>query len=96
MGVLWSFMGASLAYTIFAGATEVTGGLLLVFRRTASPGALVSFAVLANIVALNFCYDVPVKLYSVNLLLMAAFLAAPDATRLANALVLNRPAPALI
>ena len=94
MGVLWSFMGASLAYTIFAGAAEVTGGLLLLFRRTASLGALVSFAVLANVVALNFCYDVPVKLYSANLLFMAAFLAAPDAKRLANVLVLNRPAPA--
>lgn len=94
MGVLWSFMGASMAYTIFAGAAEATGGLLLIFRRTASLGALVSFAVLANIVALNFCYDVPVKLFSTNLLLMAAFLAAPDIMRLANILVLNRPAPA--
>jgi uncharacterized membrane protein YphA (DoxX/SURF4 family) len=93
MGVLWSFMGASMAYTIFAGAAEVTGGLLLIFRRTATLGALVSFGVLANIVALNFCYDVPVKLYSTNLLLMAAFLAAPDAKRLAKVLVLNRAAP---
>lgn len=94
MGVLWSFMGASMAYTIFAGALEVTGGLLLIFRRTANLGALVSFAVLANVVALNFCYDVPVKLYSINLLMMAAFLAAPDVKRLANVLLLNRPAPA--
>ena len=94
MGVLWSFMGASIAYTIFAGSLEVTGGLLLVFRRTASLGALISFGVLANVVALNFCYDVPVKLYSTNLLLMAAFVAAPDARRLANVLLLNRAAPA--
>lgn len=92
MGVLWSFMGASLAYTMFAGAAEVTGGLLLLFRRTTSLGAMVSFAVLLNVAALNFCYDVPVKLYSTNLLLMAVFLAAPDLRRLANVLVLNRAA----
>jgi hypothetical protein len=47
-------------------------------------------AVLTNIVALNFCYDVPVKLYSVNLLLMAFFLLAPDLRRAVNFLVLNR------
>ena len=91
MGALWSFMGASIPYIIFSGAAEVTGGLLLLFRRTACLGALVSFAVLANVAALNYCYDVPVKLYSTNLLLMAAFLAAADLRRLANVLVLNRP-----
>lgn len=93
MGVLWSFMGASIPYIIFAGSAEVAGGLLLLFRRTATLGALVSAAVLANVVALNFCYDVPVKLYSSNLLMMAIFLAAPDAKRLIHVLVLNRPAP---
>ncbi len=41
---------------------------------------------------LNFSYDVPVKLYSSHLLLMAFFLAAHDLRRLANVLVLNRTA----
>jgi uncharacterized membrane protein YphA (DoxX/SURF4 family) len=92
MGVLWSFMGASIAYTIFGGICEVTGGALLLFRRTDTLGALVSFGVLLNIALLNFCYDVPVKLYSTNLVLMAIFLAAPDLRRLLNFLVLNRVA----
>jgi hypothetical protein len=92
MGALWWFMGASAPYIIFSGAAEALGGLLLLFRRTTSLGALVSFAVIANVVALNFCYDVPVKLYSTNLLLMAVFLAAPDLRRLADVLVFNRPA----
>jgi len=78
MGVLWSFMGASLPYTIFAGLSEVTGGALLLFRRATTIGALVSFGVLLNVAMLNFCYDVPVKLYSTNLALMAIFLAAPE------------------
>jgi uncharacterized membrane protein YphA (DoxX/SURF4 family) len=92
MGLLWTFMGFSPAYTIFAGACETAGGLLLLFRRTTTLGALVSAAVLLNVVVLNFCYDVPVKLYSLNLLLMAVFLMAPDLGRLANVFVLNRPA----
>jgi len=42
---------------------------------------------------INFSYDVPVKLYSSHLLLMAVVLAAPDLKRLANLLVLNRRVP---
>ncbi len=95
MGVLWSFMGASQAYTIFSGFAEVLGGLLLLFRRTTTLGAMVAFAVLGNVVAMNFCYDVPVKLYSTNLLLMSVFLIAPDLRRLLDVFLRNRPtAPA--
>jgi hypothetical protein len=90
MGVLWSFMGSSTAYTIFAGLCEMVGGTLLLFRRTTMLGAMVSLAVLLNVALLNFCYDVPVKLYSSNLVLMAIFLAVPDLRRLLNFLVLNR------
>lgn len=92
MGLLWTFMGASAAYTMFGGAAEMLGGLLLTARRTALLGALVSFAVLCNIVILNFAYDVPVKLYSSHLLLMAVFVAAPDLRRLVDFFVLNRRA----
>jgi uncharacterized membrane protein YphA (DoxX/SURF4 family) len=95
MGVLWQFMGSSPAYTIFAGVMETLGAVLLLFRRTTTLGALVSAGVLLNVVVLNFCYDVPVKLYSLNLLLMAVFLMAPDLGKLTGLLVLNRPASPL-
>jgi hypothetical protein len=91
MGILWTFMGASTAYTVFAGLTEMVGGLLLTMRRTLLLGALVSAAAMANVVILNFSYDVPVKLYSSHLLAMAIFLALPDLRRLVNLFVLNRP-----
>jgi len=93
MGLLWTFMGASQSYEFFSGAAEMLGGLLLIARRTALLGALVSIAVVSNIVMLNFSYDVPVKLFSFHLLLMAIFLALPDARRLANLFLFNRPAP---
>ena len=92
MGVLWSFMGAWPAYMMFAGSAEVLGGLLLAFRCTTTLGALVTAGTMLNVVALNFCYDVPVKLYSSNLLLMAVFLAAPDVPALARLLILRQPA----
>jgi len=95
MGVLWSFMGASPAYTFFAGLMELLGAFLLLFRRTATLGCLASAGVLLNIVVLNFCYDVPVKLFSTNLFLMAATIAAPDAMRLVRLFVLHKPCDAL-
>ena len=97
MGLLWTFMGASRAYTIFGGLGELTGGLLLLWRRTTTLGALVVIAVMTNVVMLNFSYDVPVKQYSVHLVLMALYLLLPEARRLANLLLLNRPAePAIL
>ena len=92
MGVLWSFMGFSNVYQIFTGIGEALGSLLIVFRRTTTLGALLLCGVLANVALLNYTFDVPVKLFSTNLLLMAVFLAAPDAKRLIDVLVLNRPA----
>lgn len=92
MGLLWAFMGASPVYQMFGGAMEVLGGALLFWRRTTLLGSLVCAGVLLNVVMLNFCYDVPVKWYSSMLLLMALFLAAPDAMRLCGVLLLNLPA----
>ncbi|MEM1179681.1 MAG: hypothetical protein AAGM22_15135 [Acidobacteriota bacterium] len=94
MGLLWTFMGASAGYQIFGGAAEVLGGALLVFRRTATLGALVVVAVMTNVFALNVFFDVPVKLYSFHYLLMAALLVIPDLPRLFAVFVANRPAGA--
>lgn len=90
MGLLWTFMGFSTPYTVFSGLGEVVGGALLFFRRTTTLGALILTGVLANVVILNFAYDVPVKLYSSHLLTMTLVLLWPDARRLLDFLVLNR------
>lgn len=90
MGLLWAFMAASPPYTAFTGAVETFGGLLLIPRRTTLLGALVSAGALLQVLVLNLCYDVPVKLFSSNLLAMALLLAAPDLRRLANLFLFNR------
>jgi len=94
MGLMWTFMGASRPYQIFAGLAECLGALLLLSRRTTLLGALWLIGVLGNVVLLNFFYDVPVKLFSSSLLAMAVMLALPDAPRLWRLLISNRPAPA--
>ena len=94
MGLLWTFMGHSPAYTMFAGFAELIPGLLLLFRRTTLLGALIGAATMTNVGALNFMYDVPVKLFSAHLLAALVLIAAPDLWRLAKFFVLNQPVPA--
>jgi hypothetical protein len=54
-------------------------------------GALVTLGVTFGVFMVNMTYDVPVKLFSFHLVLMSLFLIAPDARRLVNWFVLNRP-----
>jgi uncharacterized membrane protein YphA (DoxX/SURF4 family) len=94
MGVLWFSVGASPAYETFAGSAEMLAGILLAIPRTTLLGALVCMVDIVQIFALNMTYDVPVKLFSFHLMLMALFLLAPDLRRLADFLVLRRDAKA--
>ena len=66
------------------------GGALLIIPPLATLGALVTIAAMGNVFMLNMAYDVPVKLFSFNLIIMAVFIALPDAERLLNVFVLNR------
>lgn len=91
MGLLEVFLGYSTTYAVFSGAVEALAGILLFFRRTTTLGALLAMAVLANTAMLAFSYGVPQKLYSLHLLAMAALLLAPDARRLVDGLLLDRP-----
>lgn len=91
MGLLWTFMGYSKPYTMFAGSLELLGGILLFFRRTRLIGSLLLLPVLGNVLMLNLSYDVPVKLYSFHLLLMSVVLLAPYGRHLWHALVAGSP-----
>lgn len=89
MGLAWTFMGYSKAYNMFTGLGEVIGGLLILFRRTVLAGALLLVVVMGNIVALNFCYDIPVKIFSSLLLLMCLWVAWPYRTRMYQFFIKN-------
>ncbi|MCE2995113.1 MAG: hypothetical protein ACK5RG_02325 [Cyclobacteriaceae bacterium] len=90
MGLLWNFMGYSTAYQIFGGVAEVLGAVLLLFRRTTLLGALILVGVMANVVILNYCFDVPVKLASTHYLLFSMGLAFVYGKPVTNLLLLNR------
>ncbi len=92
MALLWTFLGASPAYEMVCGFAEIAAAVLLLVRRTALLGALVTAFVAANIVLYNFLFDVPVKLFSLHLLLGALLVALPDARALYSFFFLHIPA----
>jgi uncharacterized membrane protein YphA (DoxX/SURF4 family) len=92
MAVLWSSIGASRSYEIFAGCAETLGGILLLTPRTTTLGALICLADMIQVFMLNMTYDVPVKLFSFHLILFSLFLLAPDARRMINFFFTSRAA----
>ena len=93
-GLLWTSIGASTPYQIFTGVVEVIGGLLLLTPKTTALGAIVCLISMSHVFVLNMTYDVGVKILSFQLALISLVLLAPDFPRLANVLLLNRPAGA--
>ena len=77
MGIAWTFLGFSKGYNLFMGIAELMAGLLL-FRRTVTIGAFLTLMTARNVTAVNYFYDVPVKILSTHLVLMTIFLLAPS------------------
>lgn len=91
MGLVWTYIGQSKAFSVVVGLSEVICGLLLFFRKTTLLGALFSLIVMGNVMAVNFCYDIPVKIFSSVLELMALYLAAPYLKRLYQLFIQHKP-----
>lgn len=90
--LLWTWVGASTPYQMFTGGAEMAAGVLLLFPRTTTLGALIGFADMLQVFVLNMTYDFGLKQISFHYLLMFAFLLAPDARRLGNVFLFNRTA----
>ena len=96
MLLAWNFMGYSSVFQKILGITEVVAGLFLLFRRTATIGAILSFGVFGFVVMMDFSFNVPVRLLSSHLLFISAFLFLGEGNRLMNVFFLNRTAAAVI
>lgn len=78
MTLLWTLLGMHPLYEAICGGLELLCGVLVLFRRTALAGALLTIFVMSNVVLYNYFFDVPVKIFSAHLLLMAIIVAMPD------------------
>ncbi|WP_034059558.1 DoxX family protein [Lacinutrix jangbogonensis] len=89
MGLAWTYMGYSKGFNVFVGALEVLGGLLLIPRRTQTLGSFIIIGVMTQVAVMNFCFDIPVKLFSMHLVLMALAIFITD-HRFLNVFVKNK------
>jgi hypothetical protein len=78
MGLAWTFLAFSHGYNVFMGTAELLGVLLL-FRRTYVLGACIALMTTFHVMMINYCYDVPVKITSTALVVMAFFLLIKNA-----------------
>jgi len=92
----WLFIGYSSPYEIFSGCMEILAGLLLLNRKTITLGLFIAMVVFANVMVLNLCYDIPVKIYSIHLFFYCVFLLENDAKRLFRFFILNQAVTANI
>ncbi|GAB4094202.1 hypothetical protein [Flaviaesturariibacter terrae] len=75
----WSTIGTSRLYSLFLGGTELLAALLLFSRRTRRAGLLLALSVVLQVLAVDLCFGISVRLFSSFLLLLALLLLAPDA-----------------
>ena len=86
----FAYLAASPAYQAFAGSVELLAGILLIPRRTTAIGALLAVGAMANVLVVNWAFDIRMYRISLSTFIIAVFLLLPDLPRLANVLVLNR------
>lgn len=73
----WSTMGMSRGYSIFLGGAEILVAVMLWFKKTRLFGALFGAGIMLNVVAINFGFDISVKVYSSFLLLSFILIMSP-------------------
>jgi len=88
----WLFLGFSRGYNIFMGLAELAA-LLLLFRRTMTLGAIITLMVTANIMAVDYFYDVSIKIIIAVFVVMTLFLLLNDADRLFKIFFTGQPTP---
>ncbi|MFM2394956.1 MAG: hypothetical protein RLZZ546_2939 [Bacteroidota bacterium] len=89
MGLAWTFLGFSKGYNYFMGIAEVLACFLL-FRRTMTLAAIITLMTTLNVMAVNYFYDVPVKILSTTLVSMTLFLLIYNAKELFNFFLGNK------
>jgi len=80
----WSVVGSSYSYTVILGIVELLVAGLLLFKRTQFLGSILTIGVFAQVVLVNFSFDISVKLLSTSLLIFSIAYSSCFATQWKN------------
>jgi uncharacterized membrane protein YphA (DoxX/SURF4 family) len=91
----WKLFSLSLGivpgYESFLGLVEIVVGILLLFRKTATLGAIVILVFTGNVFISNIAYDGGEAIYALYLINIALFLTVYDIQRIYNLVALRKP-----
>lgn len=90
MGLAWAYMSYSKGFGVFAGFMEILGGVLLISKRTQTLGAFIVIGVMTQVAMMNMFFDIPVKLFSIHLVLMGLTIFFTDIKRFVNVFIKNK------
>jgi hypothetical protein len=76
--LFWSTLGTSYLYSLVTGIIEVLTALLILIKPTRTFGFFISIAVFANILLINFSFDISVKTFTLFLLAAVVFCIYPE------------------
>lgn len=88
--IYWLSVGIVPWYQVFGGVVEIAAGVMLLFRRTTTFGAVLLIAALGDITFVNYAYDGGVHVYAFYFVFLGLFLLADDLPKLYNLLILER------
>lgn len=86
----WEQLGIAPHYEVFLGLAEFIPGILMLFRKTATPGAALAMAVVGNIAIANHAYDIGEQVPAFCLALLALFILWYDLSRIVRLLLLRQ------
>jgi hypothetical protein len=96
MDLMWTTMGVSVVYGMFTGVGEAIAAVLLLFRRTATLGAITAIAIMGVIALLDVIHHAGgVGGNAFHSMALSTVLLVPDMRRLQHVYILNRRAPSL-
>lgn len=85
--LFWTFMGMNRSLVLILGFAEITIACLLFIKKTRKLGLFMFSLFMAQIVLINFSFDISVKIFSSLLLLIALFLSKDAITQIFAALL---------
>ena len=92
----WTSMGTSYSYSVFVGSLEIIAALLILFRKSRILGLLLALGIMINVLAINFGFDISVKLFSMFLIFLILVLLSPQFKRLYAFFVQNKSTEPII
>lgn len=87
----WSTMGMSRGYSMFLGGAELLVAFLLWFRNTRLIALIIGTGIMIHVVAVNFGFDISVKVYSCFLLASFLLVLSPYFSFLISVFFLKTP-----